>query len=216
MSEKVLSVGAKAGASLSQAKMLGAMGSVLVVLTSVPSIGGYLGVIGGILILLAVKEISDTLADGSIFKNILIATFSGIAGVAVAVLAVLGYLISFFGSNNLLSPYYWSSFNPAVIPVGEWIGLFASVFIGLIIVWAALTVSAVFVRRSFSAISSKLNVGLFSTAGLVYLIGAATTIVFVGFPIIFVAEILLIVAFLSMKDTVPASLSESTQSLPRA
>ncbi len=48
--------------------------------------------------------------------------------------------------------------------------------------------------------SQKLGVGMFSTTGLIYLIGAALTIVFVGVILLFVALILNIVAFFSIPD----------------
>ncbi len=45
---------------------------------------------------------------------------------------------------------------------------------------------------------------LFGTAALLYLIGAALTIILVGFLLIFVAQILFIVAFFSLPDQLPA------------
>lgn len=203
MSQKNVVEETRGSVSLSQAKKLGMVGSILVVLTSVPSIGGLLGIVGGILILLAIKDIADAVTDGSIFRNMLIATISAVAGVAVSILAVLGYFFSFIAQYGLTTPYDWSSFDPMTIPVSEWVGFFVSILLALTVVWVTLTISAVFVRRSFSTISSKLNVNMFKTAGLLYLIGAATTILMVGFPIIFVADILLIVAFFSMGEEVP-------------
>jgi uncharacterized membrane protein len=44
---------------------------------------------------------------------------------------------------------------------------------------------------------------MFSTAGLLYLIGAATAVIGVGFVILFVAEILTAVAFFSLPETSP-------------
>ena len=49
----------------------------------------------------------------------------------------------------------------------------------------------------------KLNVGTFHTTGLLYLIGAALTIIFVGLVIVFIAEILQIVAFFSIPEQMP-------------
>lgn len=42
---------------------------------------------------------------------------------------------------------------------------------------------------------------LFSTTALIYLIGMATVIVFVGFIVVFVAKVLEIVAFFSLPET---------------
>jgi hypothetical protein len=106
----------------------------------------------------------------------------------------------FVGLNALsLGP----NFNASSVPTGDWVGLIGTILVGLAVVWIMLVVSAVYVRRAYGAISSKLNVGMFGTAGLLYLIGAATTIVLVGFIILFVAQILLVVAFFSIPSQLP-------------
>jgi uncharacterized membrane protein len=187
-------------ASLSQAKSLGAVGSILVVLTAVPSVGALLGIVGFILILVAIKGISEVVGDRSIFNNMLVAVGLVIAGIVVGTLVLVGSLLRFVGLNNLsLGP----DFNPSAVPTGDWVGLIGSILIGLAVVWIMLVVSAVFVRRSYGSIASKLNVGIFGTAGLLYLIGAATTIILVGFLILFVAQILVVVAFFSIPSQLP-------------
>jgi len=67
-------------------------------------------------------------------------------------------------------------------------------------------VSAIFLRRSYERIGVRLNVNMFQTTGLVYLIGAALTIVLVGFLILLIAEILQIVAFFSIPEQLPSSM----------
>ena len=186
--------------SISQAKILGEVGSILVILSAVPSAGGLLGIVGFILMLVAIKYISDIVADRSIFNDMLIAVVLAIAGVIVGALVVVGSVLRFIGLSGLNMVDLGANFNPSSVPAGDWIGLIGSVILGLAAVWVMLLVSAIFVRRAYSAISSKLNVAMFGTAGLVYLIGAATTIVLVGFVIIFIAQILLIVAFFSIQE----------------
>ena len=66
--------------------------------------------------------------------------------------------------------------------------------------------SAIFLRRSYERIGVRLNVNMFQTTGLVYLIGAALTIVLVGFLILLIAEILQIVAFFSIPEQLPSSM----------
>ena len=73
-------------ASLSQAKSLGAVGSILVVLTAVPSVGALLGIVGFILMLVAIKNISEVVGDRSIFNNMLVAVGLAIAGIVVGAL----------------------------------------------------------------------------------------------------------------------------------
>ena len=190
-------------ASLSQAKILGEVGSILVVLAAIPRAGGMLSIVGFILLLLAVKEISDHVGDRSIFNNMVISVGAAIVGVVVAVILLAGSLISFFYSNGLTG----QPPNLANVPPSVWMGLITPILGVLAIVWVALIISAVFVRRSYSSIASKLNVGMFRTAGLVYLIGAATSIVIVGFFILFIAQILLIVAFFSIPENAAEPMS---------
>jgi uncharacterized membrane protein len=69
----------------------------------------------------------------------------------------------------------------------------------IVILWIFAIVMAFFVRRSLLQVSSKTSVGLFSTAGLLLLVGAALTIILVGAFLIWIAVLLLAVAFLTMK-----------------
>ena len=80
----------------------------------------------------------------------------------------------------------------------------AGLFGGLIIVWVFLIISAVFLRRAYDSMGEKLKVGTFKTAATLYLIGAALTVVLVGFFLLFVAEIVQAVAFFSIPDQSPA------------
>ena len=60
-------------ATLEQARTFGGIGSILMILTIVPFAGPILGIIGFVLVLIAVKYISEIVGDPSIFKNYLIA-----------------------------------------------------------------------------------------------------------------------------------------------
>jgi uncharacterized membrane protein len=185
--------------TLSQAKSLGAVGSILVILSAVPSVGALLGIVGFVLMLVAIRDISEAVGDRSIFSNMLVAVGLAIVGIIVGALVVVGSVLRFVGLNNLnFGPNY--SFNPATVPTGDWVALIGSVIIGLVVVWVMMLASAIYVRRTYRSISLKLNVSMFETAGLVYLIGAATTIILVGFLLLFIAQILVVVAFFSIEE----------------
>jgi uncharacterized membrane protein len=195
-------------ATLSQAKSLGSVGSIMVLLTAVPSVGALLGIIGFILMLVAIRYIAEAVHDETIFKNMLIAVGLAIAGIVTGALVVVGSALHFLGLSALsVGPNY----NAATVPVGDWIGLIGSVLLGLTVVWVTLFVSAIYVRRTYGEIASKLRVGMFATAGLVYLIGAATTIILVGFLILFLAQILVFVAFLSIEERAPILAAQPPQ-----
>jgi uncharacterized membrane protein len=156
-----------------------------------------LGIVGFVLMLVAIKNISDVVADRSIFNNMLVAVGLAIAGIVTVTLVVVGSVLRFVGMNAF---NFGPDFNPATVPAGDWIGLIGSVVLGLCAVWVMMLISAIYVRRSYRSISHKLGVNMFKTAGLMYLIGAATTILLVGFLLLFVAQILVVAAFLSIEE----------------
>jgi uncharacterized membrane protein len=197
-------------ATLSQVKTYGGIGSVLVLLAPIPSFGWVIAIAGFVLTLIAVKYVADIARDSSILNNMLVSIVIAIAGVVVGAFILLGSLLRFMGLNNLVFADFGSNFNPSSIPTGSWIGLVTWALTGIAVMWVLLTVSGVFLRRGYDKIGSVLNVNMFRTAGLLFLIGAATTIVLVGFIIIPIAIILLIVAFFSINENAPALVQPTT------
>ena len=192
-------------ATLSQAKTLGGVGSILALLAIVPTVGWILACVGLIMTLIAVKYVSEVVGDRKIFNNMLIGIILAIVGVAVGAIVIVGVLFSYFGFGILSGGMGSFGSYPSTtgVPPSDFLGLLAAVVIGLAVVWIAYMISAVFIRRSYSTIAKHVNINLFSTAALLYLIGAALVIIFVGFILIFVAQIILIVAFFSLPDQLP-------------
>ncbi|MFQ6011465.1 MAG: DUF996 domain-containing protein, partial [Nitrososphaerales archaeon] len=176
--------------SLSQAKTLGIVGSVLLLLGVIPAAGGIVAIIGLILVLIAVKSISDVTLDKSIFTNMIISVVLAIAGLGIGFLGVMAAIFSTFGLSGSM-PFPPSDItSPSQIPeLSALVPLIVSVVFGLVLIWITLTISAYFMRKSYNSIADHLNVGRFKTVGLLYLVGAASTIIMVGFIIIFVATI---------------------------
>jgi len=198
-------------AALSQAKTIGGIGAILMLLGVAPAIGWVLAIAGAVMVLIAIKHISDAAADPSIFRNMIIAVVLAVVGLVVGVAVILSAVLSTFGLagmagglTGLSNLGNFTRFAPSAgVPPGNWVGLILGIIAGLAVVWVLLIVSAVFVRMSYGSVASKIGVPMFGTAGLLYLIGAALTIVLVGFLLIFVAEILNIVAFFSIPDQPP-------------
>ena len=196
--------------SLNQVKTLGGIGSLLALLAFVPTVGFVLSIAGLVLVLVAVKYASDILGDPKIFNNMLYAVILGIVGIVVAVFAVIAVVFRAIGLGFLSSSFAMAS--PSSMAPGDIIGLLGTVALGLAAVWVCFLISSIFLRRSYSELGKRLNVGLFGTAALLYLIGAALTIVLVGFLLIFIAEVLLIAAFFSIDTQAPPA----TQPAPPA
>ena len=200
--------------SLSQAKTLGGLGSLFILLSVVPTIGWLIGLAGFIMVLFAVKNISDVLSDTSIFNNMIISVISAIAGLVIAVLFVIASVLTFvgFGWMRSLGPNFGGFLE--TVPKGDIIALIVSIIVGLVLLWICLLISAIFLRKSYSAIGTKIKVGMFNTTALLYLIGAATTIIVMGFIILIVAEILQVIAFFSLPENVPPPTSPPSSTIP--
>lgn len=187
--------------TLSSAKTLGGVGSILILLFIVPAVGTVISIVGWILVIVSVKSISDALGDRKVFNQVLISAVLAIVGIAVGALVVFGSFLRFAGLNGM---NMFHSNPGAITPTSPGIGgLVVGVALGLVVIWVSFLISAVFLRRGYDTVSSRLGVKMFGTAALLYLIGAALTIVLVGLLLIFVAEILQIVAFFSIPEEVP-------------
>ena len=121
----------------------------------------------------------------------LISSITAIAGViAVAILAIF----FFVGLENLgiksLDQYFTIS---VILPV----------VIGLLLSWILFIISAIYLRKSYNSMGERLNVNMFSTSAKINLIGAIFSIIIIGFLIIFIAQVLQIVAFFSIPDEIP-------------
>ena len=192
-------------ASINQAKTLGGVGSILILLLFVPMIGFILAIVGFILTLIAVKYISDALNDLSIFRNILVAIVLAIVGVAIGGVGVLGSVFRFMGLGGL------AGFTPRTTPVPSNVfGLIGGVIAGLVVVWIMLIIAAYFQHKSYDVIATRLDIGMFRTAALVFLIGAALTIVLIGFLFLVIAQILFITAFFSIRENMVSTAPGST------
>ena len=197
--------------SLNEVKTLGGIGSLLTLLAIIPTAGAVLSIVGLIMILVAVKYASDILGDPKIFTNMLYAVILGAIGIVVAVVAVISAVAGVLGLGFLsggLSP----GTLPPTMAAGDIIGLIGTILIGLVAIWICFLISAIFLRRCYTELGKRLNLGLFGTGSLIYLIGAALTIILVGFLLIFIAEIIFLVAFFSINTTAaPVPPSQSAQ-----
>jgi uncharacterized membrane protein len=195
--------------TLSQAKAMGGVGSILVLLSFVPSVGFVLGIVGLVLVLIAVKQISDAVKDREIFNNVLMAVILQVVGIGILTFAVLGALLSLFATAPSLFAMtpFGSPFDgfggPGLIFGGE-VFFFGILIVGLIAMWIVLIIAAWFLRKGYERIAVTTKTEMFGTVGRWYFYGALLVIVLVGFIIILIAEILQIVAFFSLPESPPA------------
>ncbi len=183
---------------LRDAKIFGGIGAILLLFPIV-------SIIGIVLLFVAVKYIADETKDHDIFKNYLYSfifrIIAVIAFISILVLSVISLGLSFSNFNPQqftdmahFQSFMTDSFTPAI---GGIIGCGLAILVAYIL----LIIGALFLRKSFDGIANRTKVDLFRTTGLVYLIGAVTTIFLIGFFIILIATILEIASFFSLPDS---------------
>jgi uncharacterized membrane protein len=211
--------------SLSDAKVLGGIGSLLALLVVVPMVGWLIGIAGLVMVFIAIRKISQAVGERKIYKEMQVAAIIAIGAIAVAAITAAGAFLAVFGGFhfpalysapftsqgfawgiNSTHPAFNSVSRPFGVAIAPFSGLGIAIIAGLLTVWGMLVAAAIFVRRSYSGTAQKLKSSMFDTAGLVLLIGVATAIIGVGLVLIVIAEILLAIAFFSIRETqvVPA------------
>ncbi|MFW6117540.1 MAG: DUF996 domain-containing protein [Thermoproteota archaeon] len=205
--------------SIENSKILGLVGALLMFIGILPYINflGVLEIIGLILVMVALYNLSGHYRERDIFNNALYGLIFGIVGgvisIAVVLFTVLTSLTDFLYA---LFPDWngdWTALSgltpdPSNISLGSIMPFITGLFAVLIIIWAFSIISAFFARRSLETLSEKTGVGLFSTTGLLLLIGAVLIIAFgIGLILIWVSVLLLAIAFFQItpQQAQPAS-----------
>ncbi|MEJ2272937.1 MAG: DUF996 domain-containing protein [Candidatus Bathyarchaeota archaeon] len=193
--------------SIETSKILGLIGALLMFIGIIPYINfyGIFEIVGLILVMIALYNLGSYYKDGTIFNNALYALIAGIVGAVISVLVVVvTVLTSLTDFLQTIFPDWngdWTALsgltpNPSNISIDSIIPFIAGIFTVLAILWIFSIISAFFVRRSFGALSEKSGVGLFSTAGLIILIGAVLIVIFgIGLLLIWISALLLAIAF---------------------
>ena len=201
--------------NLETSKYLGGIGAILLVIGFLGSTGtsysGLGSLVGLVLVLIAMKGLSDYYKEAGIFNNTLYGFATSIiavvAFVAVIVATLLG-TIADMGIADWTNTVEWTAaFQENLSDMSALFKFIGGIILAVVVLFILLVIAAIFYRKSLNMLSSKSGVGMFSTAGLVLLIGAVLTIILIGIIIIWIAIILLAVAFFSIK-------SPTTQATP--
>jgi uncharacterized membrane protein len=192
-------------------KILGGVGALLMFIGIIPYINyfGVIEVIGLILVMVALYSLASHYREGGIFNNALYALIIGIVGgvvsVAVVIITVLTSLTDFLYT---LFPDWngdWAALsgltpNPSNFSLDSIMPFLTGLFAMLLILWVSAIIAAFFIRRSLGTLSAKSGVGLFSTAGLLILIGAVLIILFgIGLILIWISALLVAIAFFQLR-----------------
>jgi asparagine N-glycosylation enzyme membrane subunit Stt3 len=103
------------------------------------------------------------------------------------------------GWNGDLSTLSGLTANTSNISLSDAAPILESFLLVLVVLWIFSIIAAFFARRSLKALSAKASVGLFSTAALLLLIGGFLAIAFIGFILMWIALLLIAIAFFQIK-----------------
>ena len=195
--------------TLESSKNLGGIGAILMFIGVLPyiSLYGIVELVGLILVLIAVYGLANYYRESGIFNNALYGVIAAIVGVIVFVAVVFIALFDFFadlgltiGIGNManwateLSQIDWA--NLGLNLIGSFL---AYILLALVVLFVSVIITAVFLRRSLGSLSARSGVGLFGTTGTLILVGAVLTIIVIGILLIWIALLLLAVAFFQIK-----------------
>jgi uncharacterized membrane protein len=203
--------------NLETSKALGGIGAILLFIGVIPFLEflWVVGIVGVILVLIALHGLADYYRERGIFNNALYGLIAGIIGILLsAVVAVVIVLQNIRDLASQLFPGWdgdWRSLqgmtpDTANIDPADFLPLLMGLLSVFVVAWIFSIISAFFVRRSLKLTAVRTDVSLFSTAGLLLLVGAVLIIAFgVGAILMWVAVLLLAIAFFTIKP-IPQSI----------
>jgi uncharacterized membrane protein len=201
--------------SIETSRILGGVGALLMFIGIMPYINyfGVIELVGLILVMVALYNLASHYREGGIFNNALYGLIIGIVGGVISIAAVIitvltsltDFLYTIFpdwnGDWTALSGLTPNTSNLTLDSIMPFLTGIIAVFI---ILWVFSILAAFFIRRSLVKLSAKSGVGLFSTAGLLLLIGAVLIILFgIGLILIWISALLLAIAFFQIRPQQP-------------
>ena len=205
--------------NLKSSKTIGGIGAILIVVSFLPYISQlpFIGLIGAILVLVGLHGFASVYKERGIYDNALYGIIAGIVGVVLAV--VIGIAIVLPNITDFLLKVFpswngdWTTItslsgmipNTSNIGFGDIIPFITAAILVIATLWVFGIIATFFVRRSLVQLAAKTNVGLFSTAGTLLLIGAVLVIVVVGLLLMWIAALILAIAFFRIRTVETAS-----------
>ena len=197
---------------LDSSKNVGGIGAILIIIGALaffvqPLLTLGFCFVGAILMLFALHGLADYYKEKGIFSNGLYG-FIALVGGSIVTFAGFFYLVFYTTDvTNLLSKLYpgfngdWSTLpnltaNTNLDPA-EIVPFISPILAVLVVAWIFIIIAAFFTWRSVKDLSSKSKVGLFSTAGLLLLVGAIIPLL--GLVLMWIAILLLAFAFFQIK-----------------
>jgi len=178
------------------ARTLAAEGAILLLLGLVPYVGWILGIIGVVLFLRGMKELSNYYQDERLYQN----SWTGVKFYIVALLAagvaIAAMVIGVWSATGF-------TFTTDFVPnVAFGVGLIAFLA-GIVVAFVFYVLATSHLRRVFSSLAEKTGESYFNTAGILLWVGAILTIIVVGLLLILIGWIFATIGLFSMKPRPP-------------
>lgn len=179
---------------------MAAVGALLLFLSFVPVIG----IIGIILLFIGLKGLSDYYKDPSIYGHAVKGLIFGIIGIIAVSAFSLAFSFSMF------------SIAPTTGGILTAIGALALIIVIIVIAFIFYLLMAMNLRRAFNILAERSGENQFRTAGTLLWTGAILTIILVGLILVWIAWLILALAFFSMKLASTQPYSQPYQAPPQA
>lgn len=194
--------------TLESGKTLGGIGAILMFVGVLPTINyiGIIEIIGLILVLVALRSLSNSYREEGIFRHALYGVAVAVVGaIIVGVLAVAVVLSNIKDLVTQLYPGWngdWSTLQDMTANVTNFdptniFPLIGGLLVVLVLAWVFAIIASFFIYRSLKQVSSKSNIGFFGTAGLILLFGAVIPII--GLILMWISALILAIAFFTLK-----------------
>jgi uncharacterized membrane protein len=168
---------------------------------------GIADLAGWILILVAIKKISDAVNDKAIFKKVLMAVIIPWVAIGINLAVGLG-IVTYAGpiiiDGNYLAEGGYSGTDVVLPPIPTFLVLPIVTLMMVFGTWAALIASAWFFKKGYELIAVRTGTKTFRTVGRFYFYGALLVIALVGAILAFVAAVLQVKAFFSLPESPPS------------
>lgn len=160
----------------------------------------FLDLVGLILVLVSLRDLSREYGDPSIWRNAIYAIISSIIGTVVLLISIFLLMLPFYASSYSYS--ISGTYPPATVSSSPYvamssIGILVAVFV---VAWVIGIVYAYFIRRAFSSLADRSGIANFKKAGNWYWWGALLEIVIVGAILSLIALIFQIIGFNDLRN----------------
>jgi uncharacterized membrane protein len=195
-------------------KTLGGVGALMMFVGVFPYISyfGIIPLVGALLVLVVLHGFARIYKENGIFDNALYGVIAGIVGVVLSVAVGIAIVLpnikdfllklypSWNGDWSTISSFSGMTPNTSNIGFGDVIPFITAAILVIVTFWVFAIIATFLYRRSLKQLSARTNVGLFSTTGMLLLIGAVLIIAFgIGLLLLWIATLILAIAFFTMK-----------------